>query len=70
MTETNNNTDTYLKAELGKCSGAVSFPDLPDMWQEMQRCYDHKTDNYIKLFKIYKQIKYFKVSSDFSREGV
>ncbi len=70
MTETNNNTDTYLKAELGKCGGAVSFPDLPDMWQEMQRCYDHKTDNYIKLFKIYKQIKYFKVSNDFSRERV
>lgn len=70
MTETKDNTDLYLRTELGKCGRAVSFPDLSDMWQEMQRCYDHKTDNYIKLFKVYKQIKYFKVLSDFSGEGV
>ncbi len=69
MTETNDNTDLYIKTELGKCGKAVSFPDLPDMWQEMQRCYDHKTKNYNNLFKVYKQIKYFKVLSDFPEKG-
>ncbi len=70
MTGSNFKINLYLKTKLGKSGGAVSFPGLPDMWAEMQRCYDRKIDNYNNLYNVYKQIKYFKGLSDFSETSV
>lgn len=69
MKETNKSRGLYQKSDLSKSGGAVSFPALPDMWCEMQRCYDNFNDNHINLFNIYTKNKYFNSLCDFPIEG-
>lgn len=60
----------YQKGRLIDSDKGISFPALPDMWREMQRCYHGNNDYYLYTFNIYIRIKYFKGLCDIHKEGM